>query len=140
MSNLDVLEELTATLVNASPGTQLYKDALDLLPLGVAIISSRIVTWGNRKCITLFGYDSNEDIIGRNTLDFYISRDEFERAGEVCYPKGETIARMKTKDGSEKLMHVRVITSDTSGRALVVFCSLDSIKKLCDRYGCVCNA
>jgi hypothetical protein len=139
MSNLEVLEELTSSLVNTSPESQLYKDALDLLPIGVAIISSRIVTWGNIKCLTLFGYSSVSEIIGKNTCDFYSSRSEYERSGKACYPRGETLARMKRKDGDESMMHIRVVTSNETGRALVTFCSLDSIRKLCDKFGGTCK-
>ena len=140
MDSLSVLEELTARLTNSSPDESLYKEALDLLPLGVAIISSRIVTWGNKKVIGLLGYSDVSEIRGKSTSDFYISREEYERAGRECYPSGQTLARMKMKDGTEKLLFLRVMEHNAgNGRALVTFCSLESLKRLCSKFGGGCN-
>ena len=136
-TNLEILEELTTSLLNESEDYNLYKEALDLLPIGVAIISSRIVTWTNVKTLSLFGYSSLSEIVGQNCTQFYISRDEYERAGRDCYPDGgQTMARMRMKDGSEKIMNIRVqIHNAKIGRALVIFCSLNSLKNICRKFG-----
>jgi hypothetical protein len=139
LDSLSVLEALTERLVNTYPEDSLYKESLDLLPLGVAIISSRIVTWGNKKILSLLGYESVDEIVGKSTLDFYISRTEYERAGSECYPSGQTLARMRMKDGTEKLIFLRVMEHNIkNGRALVTFCSLESLKRLCSNFGGGC--
>lgn len=134
--SMDILEELTVSLSNTSPEMNLYKEALDFLPMGVAIISSRIVTWANNKLLEMLGYSSLSEVLGKNSLEFYYSRDEYERAGRECYPSGKTMARMKMKDGTEKLIFIRVMESNPeTGRALVIFCSIESLRRLCQNLG-----
>jgi len=138
---MDILEELTATLASKSDDFNLYRESLDLLPIGVAVISSRIVTWANKKTVGLFGYDTLSEVVGRNSSEFYISREEFERCGRECYPNGgSTFARMRKKDGREIWILIRVqISNAINGRALVLFCSLESIRKLCSKFGGGCT-
>lgn len=137
--SLDILEELTVSLSNTSPEMNLYKEALDFLPMGVAIISSRIVTWANHKLLDMLGYSDLSEVIGKNAAEFYWSRDEYERAGRECYPSGKIMARMRMKNGAEKLIFIRVMESNPeTGRALVIFCSIESLKRLCHNLGGEC--
>jgi hypothetical protein len=133
-TNLEILEELTTSLLKQPESHNLFKDALDLLPVGVAIISSRIVTWANKKTLQLFGYHSLSEVVGDNCEKFYISREEYERAGKICYPNGgSTVARMRKSDNSETSMLIRVqVSNNENGRALVVFCGLEGLKKICN--------
>lgn len=136
-TNLDILEELTASLLNVSEDINLYRDTLDLLPIGVAIISSRLVTWCNKKTLKLFGYHSMSEVLGCNTQQFYSSRAEFERVGKICYPNGgSTMAIMKKRDQTETCMLIRVqVNNPETGQALVIFCGLEGLKKICARFG-----
>ena len=88
MTNLEVLEELTTSLLNVSDDVNLYKETLDLLPMGIAILSSRVITWANKRTLKIFGYNNLSEVVGKNSLIFYASRDEFETSGKTCYPDG----------------------------------------------------
>ena len=136
-TNLEVLEELTSSLININDEFNLYKEALDLLPFGVAIISSRIVTWANKRTLQLFGYDYLSEVVGENSFKFYSSTEEYERAGKACYPNGGSVlAKMKKKDGSEMWVFIRVQLSNIeNGRTLAVFCGLEGLQKMCAQFG-----
>lgn len=136
-SNLDILDELTASLINVNQDINLYEETLNLLPMGVAVISSRIVTWANRSALDLFGYDNLSEVTGKNSNIFYASRDEYERAGKKCYPNGgHTLAKMKRKNGGIVWIFINVHVSNMeNGRAFVIFCSLDNIRRLCGYFG-----
>lgn len=136
-SNLETLEELTTLLVTKNGPSNLYRDAIDILPIGIAIISSRIITWCNKKILCDLGYDTLSEVVGKNSVAFYSSREEYERVGTICYPNGGiALTEMRRKDGTTINVIINVhLHSICNGRALVLFYTVDDLKSLCAAYG-----
>ena len=78
---------------------------LDTTPLGVSYIKDRKVQWVNPAFAHILGY-TVEESVGLDSAAFYVSREEYERAGRGAYEqisKGESYSfevRFKRKDGS----------------------------------------
>ena len=78
---------------------------LDTTPLGVSYVKDRKVQWVNPAFAHILGY-TVEESVGLDSAAFYVSREEYERAGRGAYEqisKGESYSfevRFKRKDGS----------------------------------------
>lgn len=132
ISHIEVLEQLTEKLVNSPQVTSTYLDVLDAVPVGIGLFTSRICMWMNHFGCRLFGYDHCSELIGKNSLILYSTRDEYERIGKAIYPFGITVAKVKKYDGSERQVIVRILKSDIeTGKALVLFYSCEDMEYLC---------
>ncbi len=79
---------------------------LSTSPVGIALTSDRIVKWANGTWMTMFGFDNEQEFIGKSTRILYPSEEEYDRAGIVLFTDieadrvnvGDVIFRRK--DGS----------------------------------------
>ncbi|MBN2134767.1 MAG: PAS domain S-box protein [Acidobacteria bacterium] len=53
-------------------------------PVGIGVISNRIMQWANKHVLDMSGYTLDE-MIGKSTKIFYVSEDEYLRAGKELY-------------------------------------------------------
>ncbi len=67
----------------------------------------------NDQVVQMFGFDSREELIGRNLIEEFVVNDQIEHAKKLLrLPKSETFeVRVKKKDGS-------IITVETKGQAI----------------------
>jgi nitrogen fixation negative regulator NifL len=74
--------------------------------LGITIIVDRKIVWINRTCIELFGYSTDDEVLGRSTEMMYPSREaflDFEREFSVSFTGNRifnTETQLKKKDGT----------------------------------------
>jgi len=137
-----MLEQLTLQLTKRSKNAEIkgYEEILDALPIGVSIFNSRICMWINHFGYRLFGFKSRQEIIGKNSLELYTDRTEYERVGKCIYPEGITVAKVKKNNSSEKHVVVRVIHSQPeTGEAMVIFYSMEDMIYLCKSI-CICDS
>jgi diguanylate cyclase (GGDEF)-like protein/PAS domain S-box-containing protein len=74
--------------------------------VGIAFTRDRIVQRCNEHFVQTFGYGGAHEVIGRSSLDFYLSADDYEAVGRAAYPEliagrsYRTRLRMRRRDGS----------------------------------------
>ncbi|MFH1117409.1 MAG: PAS domain S-box protein [Pseudomonadota bacterium] len=99
---------------------QTLGNILAACPVGLCAIEERNFVWVNRALIKMFGYDSEEQLVGKNSRMLYESDEEYERVGAVLYTGRrrrtvfETDARLIRRDGREFEGHVRISSPDPS--------------------------
>ena len=98
-SNLEILEELTKHLAKKDEEIQKsekrLRTVLDLAPLGMFLVTNRIIRWSNKRLCEITGY-SYEELKHQSTRILYQSDVEFERVGREVYT-GATEACTRTK-------------------------------------------
>ncbi len=86
----------------------------DSTPVGIGIIKNRVLHWTNDNLCSMLGYESN-CLQGKNTRNFYIDRQEYERVGTDLYSKldihnkGLVETKLVKKDGT--FLHCRIRVS-----------------------------
>jgi PAS domain S-box-containing protein len=71
---------------------------------GIAIADSKgVITYANPSFVTMWGYETAEEVIGKAVLDFWKNTQRAQRAVEETIKKGMYVGelRAKRKDGSE---------------------------------------
>jgi len=74
-------------------------------PMGIGVVSDRIVGWSNEQVSVLTGY-ARDELEGRSARMLYEDQEEFERVGRVKYAEiaegrtGTVETRWKRKDGA----------------------------------------
>jgi PAS domain S-box-containing protein len=92
--NEDALRESEATL----------KGILRAAPIGIGIVTNRILGWTNDYITNLLGY-SHDELMGQNARILYESDEEFQRIALVKHPQveqygvGSVETRFRRKDG-----------------------------------------
>jgi PAS domain S-box-containing protein len=106
---------------------RLLNRILSASPIGIGYVEESTLKWSNQAMAVMFGYDRQEDNLGRNIRDFYASEEEFEsirkkfaeplRRGEPA----EAVARLKRRDGSVYYGHVKTsaLYPSDPGRATI---------------------
>ncbi len=86
----------------------------DSTPVGIGIIKNRVLHWTNDNLCSMLGYESN-CLQGKNTRNFYIDKQEYERVGTDLYSKldihdkGLVETKLVKKDGT--FLHCRIRVS-----------------------------
>ncbi len=79
---------------------------LSVAPVAIGMAKDRQLIWVNRTFATMFGYEDEQDCLGKTTRIIYSSQEEFERIGEILYEKlqdnepAQTDGTFVRKDGS----------------------------------------
>jgi formate hydrogenlyase transcriptional activator len=74
-------------------------------PVGVGLVSNRVVMDVNDRLCEMLGY-SREELVGKSTYEFYPSREDFDHVGKNHYEqirtegRGDIETRLRRKDGS----------------------------------------
>ncbi len=104
-------------------------------PMGIGVVSDRIVGWTNEQVSVLTGY-ARDELEGRSASMLYESQEEFERVGRVKYAaiaKGRTgtvETRWKRKDGALIDVLLSSAPIDPSNLSVgVVFTATDITKR-----------
>jgi PAS domain S-box-containing protein len=81
------------------------RSLISVAPIGIGILSNRVIFEVNELVSHMTGYEAAE-LIGQSTRKLYITQDDFDRAGEIHYRntprtgEGSIEMRWKRKDGS----------------------------------------
>lgn len=104
-------------------------------PMGIGVVSDRVVGWTNEQVSVLTGY-AREELEGQSARMLYESQEEFERVGRVKYAKiaegrtGTVETRWKRKDGALVDVLLSSAPIDPSNLAVgVVFTATDITKR-----------
>lgn len=126
------LEQLVAERTNSLQEREAtLKSIFRSAPVGIGMVSNRIIGWTNERLCEMLGYASDE-IIGKNGLLLYSSEEEFLRIGEEGYRGLEiqgTIAletQLKCKNGRviDVLLNLTLIDPLNPSQG-VIFTALD---------------
>ncbi len=85
---------------------QTLKTILSTSPVAITLIQDRKFIWTNEFGLKMFGYDTYEGYVGRDTSVIYATQDEYERVGREVYTHLATgriahvTAKLARKDGS----------------------------------------
>ncbi|MFH1112969.1 MAG: PAS domain S-box protein [Pseudomonadota bacterium] len=110
---------------------------LDASPVGIGYAEDRRLNWCNRMMAEMFGFESQEDFMGKSTRIMYPSDEEYNRVGRVLYQglksgmtRG-TDALFARKDGSIFHGHIKISAPDpaTPTKRTVATISDISIRK-----------
>lgn len=125
-TNLEILEELTEHLTQKD--TEIKKSekrlrtVLDLAPLGMFLVTNRIIRWSNRRLCDITGY-SFEELKHQSTRILYQSDLEFERVGAEVYtgaPEASTRTKIMKKSGELIPCTLHVVIIDQCDNDAVV--------------------
>ncbi|MCL4519284.1 MAG: PAS domain S-box protein, partial [Thaumarchaeota archaeon] len=90
-----------------SRSESLLRNILSTSPVGiVGLTADRSIAWVNEACLEMFGFESEEEVVGRSAAIVYPSDAEYDRVGKILYEglkTGQTTsidATLKRKDGS----------------------------------------
>ena len=107
------------------------KSILKAAPIGIGLVSNRILEWVSDHMCLMVGY-SGEELIGKSARILYENDEEFERVGREKYGEikergvGAIETRWIRKDGSVIDVHLRSTPVDPTDLAQgVIFTALD---------------
>ena len=114
---------------------------LSASPVGIGHAKGRMIMWVNEAWIRMFGFQSEQECIGKSARIIYPSDEEFERVGAALYSgmEGEKVtvadAIFQRKDGSTFDGHIRIraVDSDESSRGSIASISDISERKKAER-------
>ncbi len=109
---------------------------LSASPVGIGHAKGRMIMWVNEAWLRMFGFESEQECIGKSARIIYPSDEEFERVGAALYAgmEGEKVtiadAIFQRKDGSTFDGHIRIraIDFDESSRGSIA--SISDISEL----------
>jgi len=138
-SNIQQIEELTEKLSNKEDelrkSEQRLRTVLDLAPLGMFLVTNRIIRWSNRRLCDLTGY-SFEELKHQSTRILYQNDAEFDRVGKAVYtgaPEASTKTKIMKKDGSLLQCTLHVVLIDQCDNDAVVATYIDVLGE-CDGW------
>lgn len=119
----------------------MLKTILSASPVGIAHTRDRIIRWTNDTWLQMFGFQSEQECMGRSVRIIYPSDEEFEKIGQSLYPVIEDTkvrgadAIFLRKDGSTFDGHIRLraVESDGSTRGHIASISDVSDRKTAER-------
>ncbi len=91
---------------------------LSTSPVGIALTKKRRVEWANEPWRQMFGFEHEQEYLGRDTRMLYLSDEEYHRMGKSLYQDLETgkvagaDTRFRRKDGSVFDAHVKIKALD----------------------------
>jgi two-component system, cell cycle sensor histidine kinase and response regulator CckA len=101
-------------------------------PVGIGLVLDGKITWLNDLGLKMFGFENQQEIIGRSTRIVYPSDEEYERVGRDLYndleggKTAEIVTRFSRKDGSIFDGRLRLRPVDpSSSENLMVFVITD---------------
>ena len=134
---------------------------LSASPIGICLVQNRVLQWANDAFVRIFGFDSEEDLKGKNAEFFYTDEEEYQRVGKILYEglvSGRTVetdAELKRMDGDRFCAHIKMSPYDPDnpmGKAIVTVSDIswrkqaesDRIKKenlkvVLETVGAVCH-
>lgn len=131
-SNMQILEELTDHLsrkdAEIKKSEQRLRTVLDLAPLGMFLVTNRIIRWSNRRLCEITGYTFDE-LKHQSTRILYQSDTEFIRVGETVYtgaPETSTRTKIMKKDGTLIPCTLHVVLIDQCDNDAVVATYIDT--------------
>lgn len=105
-TNMQVLEELTEHLAlkdeEIRKSEKRLRTVLDLAPLGMFLVTNRIIRWSNKRLCEITGYTFDE-LKAQSTRILYQSDEEFIRVGREVYNGAQeacTRTKIMKKDGT----------------------------------------
>ena len=114
---------------------------LSASPVGIAYTKNRIIRWANGAWLRMFGFESEQECIGKSSKIIYPSEEAFERVGAALYTgmggmkvtSADTI--FQRKDGSTFDGHIRIraVDSDEGSRGAIAAISDISESKKAER-------
>ncbi|MCA1959723.1 MAG: response regulator [Desulfomonile sp.] len=105
----DALRESRQTLTNI----------LESSPVGICLGENRTIIWANRTLVKMLGYDTEDELTGRDSSFLYPVREEYDRVGllydEVRNGSSHGIdVKCRRKDGSHFDAHITLKAFDPS--------------------------
>jgi len=99
---------------------EILKHILSASPIGIGLVEDRTIRWANEAALKIFGFEHEQDYVGRSTRIVYPSEEEYERVGQIIYDKlkaGKTVredAMFKRQDGTTFVGHLMISCPDPS--------------------------
>ncbi len=98
---------------------QMMKSIVSASPVGIGLTTrDRRLLWVNDAWLNIFGYENQDECIGKNARMLYPSQAEFERVGPILYDSlrtgkvAEAEARMVRRDGTSFDAQIRMSAVD----------------------------
>jgi len=136
-SNMQMIAELTEHLskkeTELKKSEQRLRTVLDLAPLGMFLVTNRVIRWSNKRLCDLTGY-SFEELKFQSTRILYKDDAEFIRVGEAVYTgalEASTKTKIMKKDGSLLPCTLHVVLIDQCDNDAVVATYIDVLGE-CD--------
>lgn len=105
-------------------------------PVGiVGLGKDRIINWANDACLEMFGYESEDEVVGRDTRTVYSSDAEYERVGRILYESiqegkiASVDAKLRRKDGSLFDAIIRIKASDIPDVAIAAISDISDRRR-----------
>ena len=99
---------------------EILKHILSASPIGIGLVEDRTIRWANEAALKIFGFEHEQDYVGRSTRIVYPSEEEYERVGQIIYDKlkaGKPVgvdATFKRQDGTTFVGHLMMSCPDPS--------------------------
>ena len=114
----------------------LLRNILSTSPVGiVGLTKDRTIKWANDSWLKMFGFESEEEVVGRNASVVYPSTAEYDRVGTILYEGLETgqinsvDAILKRKDASLLDGHIRMKALDLPEIAIAAISDISDRKR-----------
>ncbi|MEH0022163.1 MAG: GAF domain-containing protein [Desulfobacter sp.] len=99
---------------------QVLQTILESSPVGICLVEDRVFKWVNTRMVTMFGYDSKQDLTEQESSIIYASKDAYKAAGRKIslalelQGKADFDSELIRKDGSRLKAHM-IITASGKG-------------------------
>lgn len=130
------------TLNELAKSERLLSTVLQATSVGIGLVKDRVIQWTNGAMTPMTGYSADE-LCGHESRKFYISDQEYERAGAVAYKEiaaksmSTLETRFRRKDGSplEVLMNLSAVDkTDLSAGAVFTIMDITESKKMAKQF------
>jgi len=97
---------------------QVLETILEASPVGICLLENRIFKWVNEEMVSMFGYDSKEDLTGQGSHIIYASKQACKEAGTIIQKdlilgaRADFDFELKRRDGSLFKAHI-ILTSSS---------------------------
>jgi len=118
---------------------ELLDRILDAALFGIFLLENRTIRWANRVGVEMFGYEKEEELVGRISEILYSSKEEFHRVGRLAYETYdkdspvEIDVNCKRRDGTVFFGHMKLKSfeqEDPQKKAVVTFSDITEQKGL----------
>ncbi len=113
----------------------LLRSILATSPIGIGVTEDRIMKWANEAWYEMFGFESEDEVVGQSARIVYPSDAEYERVGELLYQSLHTgqvtsvDTTFRRKDGSLFDGHIRMKSFDSPNRAQTTVAAISDISE-----------
>ncbi|MFH2093711.1 MAG: PAS domain S-box protein [Pseudomonadota bacterium] len=105
---------------NLAEQSKILQKIIETSPVGIAQVQNRVFKWVNNEMVSMFGYQSKQELENKNARIIYCSEQDYDRAGKLIYDglsatgSADYDIDLIRKDGTCFPAHIQLSSEDRS--------------------------